>query len=99
MKQKRREHFCSPDFTIDNVGPLFPASWACSIDLECQESEAALVPLAFDGGATGLQDVLKSADLVFDQRVEDGTRFVVYRLGRLEVRALQEFGEESLVIG
>merc|ERR1712157_437876 len=44
-----------------------------------------------------LEEVLKSTVPVFDKKTEDGTRFLIYRLGSLEVRATQDLNGKRVV--
>jgi len=100
VMQKRKEHFFSTEFVMENVGPLFPASWSSSIEVEGQTAAASekFFPLpAFSTEIDGFQEALNSSVPVFEKYTEDGTRFMIYRLGSLEVRATQEVGGKRVV--
>merc|ERR1712217_519835 len=44
-----------------------------------------------------LRDILSSAAPAFDKRTEDGTQFLIYKLGSLEVRATRDLSGELSV--
>lgn len=94
IRQRRKAHFLSGDFEADNAGPLFPSTWAASFGVAREESHLSGVakdvraPSAAEAGR--LQQALRSAAPFFDKTTEDGARFRAYRLGRLEVRTVQE---------
>merc|ERR1712039_1090814 len=44
-----------------------------------------------------LEEVLKSTIPVFDKKTEDGTHFLIYRLGSLEVRATQALNGKIII--
>jgi len=88
IMQKRREHFLSTEFVMGAAGPLFPSSWSSSVEIESQAGTSSMKLV--DAEITGFQDALNSAVPLFDRRAEDGSRFMVYRLGNLEVRVVQD---------
>lgn len=100
VQETRREHFLSGDFVMDNAGSLFPSSWTSSIELERDAASAVKLtpcPVVLTSATADLQEVLDSSVPVFDKCTEDGARFLVYRLGSLEIRATQRpHGERSI---
>merc|ERR1719362_485767 len=90
VREKRTQQFLSAAFAIDNMGPLFPSSWASTVEFQGDMPQGgSLIKLPLDGHADELAKAIASADPVFDRRAEDDMRFLVYRVGRLEVRATQ----------
>merc|ERR1711920_381748 len=80
----------SADFNKDKVGPLFPSSWNSSVEIESEIGSPILRSRPdFKAEESLLEEVLKSTIPVFDKKTEDGTHFLIYRLGSLEVRATQ----------
>jgi len=91
-------HFLSSDFTMDNVGPLFPSKWVSTIDIETPLSGKVLDARPdFKQRAHVLEPVLRSATPVFDKASEDGTRFRIYQLGSLEVRTTQAYDGAEVI--
>uniref|UniRef100_A0A7S4T7X5 Uncharacterized protein n=1 Tax=Alexandrium monilatum TaxID=311494 RepID=A0A7S4T7X5_9DINO len=104
FRLRRKEHFLSKDFVPDNPGPLFPSSWKSTFGVQrrqaCQGSlqrPPMCRHILSDGELARLKAALKSAVAAFDKSVEDGTRFQVYEVGSLEVRTLQEPGDEEQI--
>lgn len=100
VRQKRKEVFFSKEFVKDNAGSLFPLSWSSSVELE-QENKPATSLRArpdFKAEESLLEEVLRSTVPEFEKCTEDGTKFLIYRLGSLEVRATQE-RDAQVVIG
>jgi len=91
VARKRQEHFFGNTFVADNAGPLFPASWSSTIASDAAAARAkALVPRPdLQAEQATLHHILESSAPHFDQRGEDGARFLVYRVGSLEVRAVR----------
>jgi len=88
VQKQRKDLFFSPEFSMDDAGALFPSSWTSSIQLEQDtpvESKLSLLP-SFHADIDGMQDLLATSEPIFDKAVEDGTRFLAYRLGGLEIR-------------
>jgi len=107
VRQRRKDHFFSKDFSLDCPGPLFPASWAPSFEIahgrvphvsEGRRQGALRPRPEFKGQAAMLLlHVLKTAEPNFDRITEEGLRFLIYQLGNLEVRTTQDFnGEETI---
>merc|ERR1712157_589220 len=96
-QEDRKRHFFSADFNRDKVGPLFPSSWNSSVESESGSPILRSRP-DFKAEESLLEEVLKSTVPVFDKKTEDGTHFLIYRLGSLEVRATQALNGK-IVIG
>jgi hypothetical protein len=92
VQQARKNHFFSTDFRMDQAGALFPASWNNSVEIEQTEDISPTLRSRpdFKAQESLLEEVLKSTVPSFDKKTEDGTQFLIYRLGSLEVRATQE---------
>jgi hypothetical protein len=99
--QRRKEQFFSKTFVMSDPGPLFPGSWKTSFEIARGEtpshapddrSEGMLVPRPEYVGEL-LSSMLEVAVPIFDKRTEEGTRWRIYRLGSLEVRATQKMGD------
>lgn len=99
-QEDRKQHFFSAEFNTEKAGRLFPSSWSASIELECEEAGCAQLRARpdFMSQENLLEEVLRSNIPTFDKSTEDGTHFLIYRLGSLEVRATQEL-HGSRVIG
>merc|ERR1711920_1027817 len=83
----------------DKVGPLFPSSWNSSVEIESESGSPVLRSRPdFTAEESLLEEVLKSTIPVFDKKTEDGTHFLIYRVGSLEVRATQAL-HGKIVIG
>jgi hypothetical protein len=94
-REERQRHFLSSDFTESNAGPLFPSSWQAAFQLSKAGDlkEGQLQPRPdYLSQADTLRGAINSAEPTFDKSTEDGTRFRVYRVGKLEVRTIQELG-------
>eukprot|EP00449_Zooxanthella_nutricula_P008996 CAMPEP_0198507602 /NCGR_PEP_ID=MMETSP1462-20131121/12426_1 /TAXON_ID=1333877 /ORGANISM="Brandtodinium nutriculum, Strain RCC3387" /LENGTH=221 /DNA_ID=CAMNT_0044236851 /DNA_START=16 /DNA_END=681 /DNA_ORIENTATION=+ len=92
VARKRKEHFFSGEFVADSSGPLFPASWSSTIGSDAAAARAkTLVPRPdLQAEQTTLRHILDASAPHFDRRAEDGARFLVYRVGSLEVRAVSD---------
>lgn len=104
LRQQRKETFCSETFSADQPGSLFPPSWVSSFEVSkghMQGQNAAQSALHarpdYVEEAALLQHLLKSAEAIFDKTSEDSVRFRIYRLGVLEVRTVQQPGEEEVI--
>jgi hypothetical protein len=102
VRQRRKEHFLSPNFTMSSAGPLFPASWTAKLEIAKGHGSAA--PAAhlrarpeYVVEAPMLEQALETTSPVFDKKTEDGTRFRMYRLGSLEVRTTQEHDGKEVI--
>jgi len=91
VQEDRKKLFLSADFNQDKAGPLFPSSWNASIEIEHEDRGSKSLRLRpdFKAEESLLEEVLKTSVPTFDKETEDGTRFYIYRLGSLEVRATQ----------
>jgi len=97
-QEERKQHFFSAEFNKDKVGPMFPSSWNSSVQIEHEGSSQVLRSRPDFKAEEGLlEEVLKSTIPVFDKKTEDGTQFLIYRLGSLEVRATQELHGKRVV--
>jgi hypothetical protein len=102
IREDRKRHFLSSDFSENNVGAFFPSSWQASFELAKDQGlkqAGQLQPQpAYLAQAEVLRQALEAAAPTFDKSTEEGTRFRVYRVGKLEVRSIQEPGavEEAL---
>lgn len=93
VQEQRKEHFLSQDFVAENVGPLFPSSWAFSAAVPHAADHRKRVP---SSERVEVKE-LKRAAVVFDRTSEDGTHFRAYKLGSLEVRSTQERRGEEVI--
>mmetsp|Transcript_35687 Transcript_35687/g.81086 ORF Transcript_35687/g.81086 Transcript_35687/m.81086 type:complete len:281 (-) Transcript_35687:113-955(-) len=99
MVQRRKEHFCSKEFSAEEPGALFPASWASTVKLLCEDKKDVELQVRPDYKAQAqfLETTLKAVAPIFDKTAEDGARFRIYKFGSLDVRTIQEqSGEEAL---
>merc|ERR1712151_329977 len=91
---------------MDDVGPIFPASWMSSIELaargclgpagRAQKGHLQARP-DYKAKAAAFDRILQSALPIFDKSTEDGLRFRIYNVGSLEVRTMQEYdGGETI---
>jgi hypothetical protein len=108
VQEKRREHFLSENFAMDNAGPLFPSSWTSLFKVGNGETLGKMSSELLQGGSlqarSGFQQqvplfeyLVQSAAPVFDRSAEDGTRFRIYRLGGLEVRSTQMYNGKEVI--
>jgi len=102
VRQMRKEHFYSDQFSPSEPGPLFPSSWSSvylasgSVPLKLPASSGVLHPRPnLLAEAPALAQALKPAIASFDKSTEDGLRFRIYMLGSLQVRTTQEDGGEE----
>jgi len=100
VRQRRKAHFFSKGFVMDAPGSLFPSSWTSSCEAASSgRPRGALVarPDYKEQASELLQEVLQESSPVFDKSTEEGLRFRIYCLGRLEVRTTQELGGKEVV--
>jgi hypothetical protein len=99
MQQKRKAHFFSKQFAMDNPGPLFPRSWSSL-------SEVTYLPERVPHGSlhANLDCNIEELSLachrespVFERTSEEGTIFRIYRVGSFEVRTTTELEADELV--
>jgi hypothetical protein len=94
----RQEHFFSKEFVVGSPGPLFPSAWTPRHGIAGQ----AATPVQQDSlhprpdYRAHAAKLVKSATPVFDKIAEDGMRFLVYKIGSLEVRATQAHDGEQV---
>jgi len=100
-QEERKSLFFSTEFNKEKAGSLFPSSWANSIEIEHEEGGVSVLRPRPDLQAQHavLQEVLRSTLPAFDKHTEDGTHFLIYRLGSLEVRATRAAADGPLAIG
>jgi len=93
IRQERMASFISSSFDADSPGPLFPSSWKSSHVISQPlgaGSTFTLVPRPeYVASADAILEALKAAVPTFDRQAEDGTRFRIYVLGKLEIRTTQ----------
>jgi hypothetical protein len=94
----RQEHFFSKEFIVNSPGPLFPPAWTPRHGIAGQTPAPApqdsLHPRP--DYRVHAAKLVKSATPVFEKTAEDGTRFLVYKIGTLEVRATQAHDGEQV---
>lgn len=101
LRQKRVDHFLSPQFNRNDAGPLFPGSWKPVLEIvqkqACASPNALCACTEYKQDVEALQQQLTSTSLVFDKVAEDGLRFRIYVVGSLEVRTMSENdGKETI---
>lgn len=100
IREQRKAHFFSSGFSADNVGPLFPPSWTSSIEVDGQQGQKrGAAPLVVRPELLAekelLAEAIRASVPTFKKRAEDGSEFLIYRLGSLEIRAVTEPGRSS----
>jgi len=98
VRQQRKDHFCSINFSENFPGEFFPTSWT-------SKHAIARSRTAKQGGtlqprrdcAAKTEQVIKSGPPVFQKTTEDGMVWRIYRVGSLEVRTTQEHAEKEIV--
>jgi len=90
IRQQRKGHFYSKAFAMSDPSVLFPASWSASLEEARRRGPSVLLEERAYTAEPLLVSRLKSAQPVFDNSTEDGTRFRIYELGGLEVRTTHE---------
>merc|ERR1712032_1496481 len=99
-RERRRKHFFSTKFTVDEPGPLFPSSWKNYFELERSQipHDGVLHERPeYKAEAQMFDHVLESAIPVFDKSSEEGIRYRVYKVGSIEVRTTQEHNAKEIV--
>merc|ERR1712048_1551979 len=99
-RQRRRDHFFSQNFAMDNVGPLFPATWTSPLgigNLPLPQKHHELHTRPGYCTNTRMQHVLRSSIPVFEKSTEDGTKFCIYQVGSLQVRTTQEHDGQEII--
>jgi hypothetical protein len=102
VRQRRRAHFLSKAFDLDEPGTLFPFLWKSSFESSSrtkQRPHGALVarPEYKLQAAELLQAALQDSSPVFEKYTEEGICFRIYYMGNLEVRTIQEVDGEEVV--
>jgi len=97
---RRKSLFFDRSFAVGHAGPEFPSSWTAqfqvaqpSHSMASQEAlKTSLVQLQVDDTFQQnlMEDILPEVAPEFKKTTEDGTLFMIYRLGSLEVRTFQE---------
>jgi hypothetical protein len=99
VRAERRAHFLCRRFRPDDCGPLFPGSWHSALQVGEAKQGVELHErpeyVAQSGGV--LERALKDTQPTFDKTAEDGVRFRIYKIGSLQVRSTQCFGEEEVI--
>merc|ERR1711981_600416 len=93
VREERREHFLSENFTMGDAGSVFPISWKVG---EVAPQAVCARPEYVEQVAV-FEKVLGLATPVFDKMTEDGMRFRVYKFGSLEVRSTQQHAGKEIV--
>lgn len=103
VRGRRRAHFLSKQFDVEDAGPLFPGSWSSSIDIELQRRRRGTrrragqaLEVRADRSAEA-ESLVKVVAPIFNKTTEEGTHYRIYRADGLEVRSLQEHGEPEVV--
>jgi len=100
VRHRRRDHFFSTKFNVDEPGQVFPASWKDYIEIERthvpQEGILHERP-DYKEEAQMFSHVLHSAIPVFDKSTEEGIRYRVYKVGSIELRTTQEPNAKEIV--
>jgi len=93
VREQRKTHFFSRDFSLACPGPLFPKSWEPSIEIASKptlQSRQLIARPDYKAFSQKFEHALKSTPAIFDRGSEEGIRFRVYDLGNLQVRTTQE---------
>merc|ERR1740139_220578 len=104
VRQNRKSFFLSPAFSPEggNFGSgIFPSSWKPTVELSkaWRNEKQSLKPRTELQGQTAmLTELIADAEPTFNKFTEDGLRWLIYRFGALEIRAIQEPGR-NLEIG
>merc|ERR1712187_120878 len=98
IRAKRKALFFSSLFEHDNPGQLFPSSWTSSLKIAPQHAiapkNALQAKITCEAEA---EEIVRCSTAAFAKKTEDGMQFRIYRMGRFEVRTVQEHnGEETI---
>jgi hypothetical protein len=104
-KERRRRHFCSREFAVENPGPLFSSSWKASFEIgRARELRASSHQGAFlherpdyKSEAVIFERILRTTTPEFHRTTEDGMQFRIYKFGSLEVRTTQERNSKEAI--
>jgi len=105
IMEKRKGAFLSTNFDKDNCGPLFPASWTPTFGLgradpadgTCPPASSLIARPDLMAEDHMLQEVLASTPPTFQKSTEEGTEFLIFNIGNLEVRATRALDGEMKV--
>jgi hypothetical protein len=108
VRNLRKEHFFCRSFSKGDPSSLFPQSWTSSIEVnrgrasvpeleELPESALHPRPELIEEVTSFFKHVSKSLTPIFDRSTEEGTRFRIYCIGTLEIRTVQEPGDEEMI--
>lgn len=100
-RERRRRHFCDRAFSVEDPGPLFPATWKASFEISRVQRPRVSHESHRRNSvwherpdymcqAALLESVVQTAAPELDKRTEDGSRFRIYKFGDLEIRTVQE---------
>jgi len=95
-QQRRRTHFMSKDFSATAPGQLFPLSWTSEVEVMKRKGEVnpflapTKKPCDIAPLAPVLEYGLKAVAPKFKKVTEDGVAYRIYRLGKKEVRTIQQ---------
>jgi hypothetical protein len=93
VQEERVSKFLSSDFAVDDAGSLFPPSWQVPFRVaDMQSAKKTRGCPAHTNEKVVFDAVLGKTGPFFDKATEEGTRFRIYRDGKLEVRTIQEVG-------
>lgn len=100
-QRQRKLRFLSSSFSAADPGPLFPASWKPSVEIQAESVDIAQNHLRarpeYKACSQKFDHVLKSVMPTFDRCTEEAVRFRIYHIGSLEVRTTQEpQGKETI---
>merc|ERR1719229_931214 len=99
VQEERRHLFLSSGFEEGSAGAVFPSSWQASFELakgqSMKQSRHLEARPEYLPQEAVLRNALESAEPTFDKCTEEGTRFRIYRVGRVEVRTTQEPAAEE----
>jgi hypothetical protein len=103
LRQQRKDYFVSRVFSVDDPGDLFPSSWKSAFevvngqDKTTKSAQSILHPRPDFVALDIWKRVLDVSRADFDKTTEDGMRLRIYKLVNLEIRTVQELGEEEVV--
>jgi hypothetical protein len=104
-KERRRRHFCSREFTVEDPGPLFSSSWKASFEIAHAREARGTSPQGallyerqdYKAEALVFETILRTTTPVFHRTAEDGMQFRIYKFGSLEVRTTQEQNTREVI--
>jgi len=99
-REKRKDHFYSKSFTMEEPGQLFPHSWTNSVGILSTRTSITRKLQSrpdYHCQTQKINEILQGTMPVFDKLTEDGMRFRVYQVGSLEVRTTKEHDGKEVV--